>query len=344
MKKRRCTIKDVAELAGVAVSTVSLVLNDKGYVSDELKKKVQAAVDQLGYIPNRTARSLISKATGNIGFVIAEEHFSTAEPFYTRVFLGTEFEARQWDSYVLLTTVPNKFHPSHIPRFILERNVDGIIFAGKISESYASAVAAESIPSVVVDYEFKQARVPAINIDNVRGIRLAIEHLSKLGHRKIAFIGGDVSHPSIKRRLDGYVQAMNRLGLEKSDDLISVDAEGTGTEDGYQSAKKLLDNSADFSAAVACNDAVAIGAIRAFREQGMTLPDDCSIVGFDDIDLCEHVEPSLTSISVPKEDMGATALRVLRRLIRNDEQPVSSVLIEPQLIARRSTAGPGGNS
>lgn len=339
MEKRRCTIKDVAELAGVAVSTASLVLNNKGYVSNDLRKKVQSAVEQLGYVPNRTARSLINKDTGNIGFVVSEEHFSTAEPFYTRVFLGTEFEARQWDSYVLLTTVPNKFHASHIPRFILERNVNGVIFAGKISEAYASAVAAESLPSVVVDFEFKRVRVPAINIDNVRGTGLAVEHLSKLGHKKIAFIGGDVCHPSIKLRLDGYTQTVKRLGLAESSDLISIDSAGTGTYDGYKSAKNLLDASVDFSAVVACNDAVAIGVIRALREHGMSIPDDCSIVGFDDIELCEHVEPRLTSISVPKEDLGATALRVLTRLIKDNEQPISSVLIEPNLVARQSTTG-----
>ncbi len=339
MIKQRCTIKDVAGRAGVAVSTASLVLNNKGYVSSDLRRKVQLAVEELGYVPNRTARSLISKATGNIGFVVSEEHFSTAEPFYTRVFLGTEFEARQWDSYVLLTTVPNKFHQSHIPRFILERNVDGVVFAGKISEAYASAVVAESLPSVVVDYEFKRVRIPAINIDNRRGTSLAVEHLFSLGHKRIAFIGGDVSHPSIKLRLDGYMQAVKKLGLEPSNELISVDAAGTGTYDGYTAARTLLDQAAGFSSVVACNDAVAIGAIRAFRENGMNIPEDCSVVGFDDIELCEHVEPRLTSISVPKEDLGATALRVLRRLIKEDEQPISSVLIEPTLVARQSTVG-----
>ena len=337
MTKQRFTIKDVASRAGVAVSTASLVLNNKGYVSNDLRKKVQLAVEELGYVPNRTARSLINKATGNIGFIVSEEHFSTAEPFYTRVFLGTEFEARQQDFYVLLTTVPNKFHSSHIPRFILERNVDGVIFAGKISEAYAKAVISENIPSVVVDFEFKQVRIPAINIDNTRGTALAVEHLFKLGHKKIAFIGGDMDHPSIRSRLDGYLEAIERFGLDKCDSLISTGEPGTGTEDGYQAAKKLLSRKSDFTSVVACNDAVAIGAIRAFRENGMNLPDDCSTVGFDDIELCDNIDPRLTSISVPKEDLGATALRILSRMIKEKERPISSVLIEPRLVARQST-------
>ncbi len=337
MNKRRYTIKDVAKRAGVAVSTASLALNDKGYVSKDLRRKVQVAVEELGYVPNRSARSLINNATGNVGFVVSEEHFSTAEPFYTRIFLGTEFEARQRDYYVLLTTVPNKFRSSHLPRFIMERNVDGVIFAGKISEAYAAAVAADNIPSVVVDYEFKQVRIPTINIDNVRGTTLAVEHLFNLGHRKIAFIGGDLGHPSIKSRLNGYLETLNRLGMEKSDSLISTIEPGTGTEDGYRAAKRLLESGSKFTSVVACNDAVAIGAMRAFREKGLSVPEDCSTVGFDDIELCDHVEPRLTSIRVPKEDLGATALRILTRLIKGNEHPISSVLIEPTLVARQST-------
>lgn len=337
MNKSRPTIKDVAKKAGVAVSTASLVLNKKGYVSDDLRRKVQLAAEELNYVPNRFARSLINNSTGNIGFIVSEEHFSTAEPFYTRVFLGTEFEARQHDYYVLLTTVPNKFRSSHLPRFISERNVDGVIFAGKISEAYAKAVARENLPSVVVDYEFKQMRLPTINIDNVRGTSLAVEHLFNLGHRRIAFVGGDIVHPSIKARLDGYLEALDRLGLEKSENLVSASQPYTGSEDGYRATNELFNRGAKFTALVACNDAVAIGAMRALKEKGLSVPEDFSVVGFDDIELCDHVEPRLTSIRVPKEDLGAYALRVLARSIKQGEQPISSMLIDPSLVVREST-------
>ncbi len=336
MGKRRCTIKDVAEHAGVAVSTASLVLNNKGYVRDDLRRKVRLAVEELGYIPNRSARSLISKATGNIGFIVSEEHFSTAEPFYTRVFLGTEFEARQHDFYVLLTTVPNKFHSSHVPRFIAEHNVDGVIFAGKISEAYADAILAENMPSVVVDYEFKRVRIPSVNIDNIRGVALAVGHLTNLGHKRIAFIGGDLAHPSISARLGGYSDSVRPLGNLDQEKLVFADEPGTGVDDGYRAAVKLIDAGKEFTSIIACNDAMAIGAVRAFRERGIDIPDKCSIVGFDDIELCDHVEPRLTSIRVPKEDLGATALRVLTRLIK-EERIISSVLVEPTLVAREST-------
>jgi LacI family transcriptional regulator len=337
VKKRRYTIKDVAKQAGVAVSTASLVLNNKGYVSEDLRKRVKQAVEKLGYVPNRSARSLINKATGNIGFIVSEEHFSTAEPFYTKVFLGTEFEARQHDYYILLTTVPNKFRSSHLPRFILERNVDGVILAGKISESYATAVVDEGLPAVVVDFEFKKSRMPAVNVDNVRGIEIAMEHLYNLGHRHIAFVGGDITHPSISLRLKGYNTALLRYDLSRNDNLISVDEPNTGTTDGFRATMKLLSSGKMFTAIVACNDAVAIGAIRAVKESGLNVPDDVSIIGFDDVELCEHVDPKLTSIKVPKEELGAAAMRILTRFIKTGDHSISTVLIEPLLTQRDST-------
>ena len=337
MKKKHFTIKDVAKQAGVAVSTASIALNNKGYVSEVLRKRVQQAVEALDYIPNRSARSLINRATGNIGFIVSEEHFSTAEPFYTKVFLGTEFEARQRDYYILLTTVPNKFRASHLPRFILERNVDGVILAGKISEAYANAVVAEGLPAVVVDFEFKKVRLPAVNIDNVRGIDIALEHLYEFGHRKIAFVGGDLGHPSIYARLQSYNMVQEKLGLDQSDALVSVQEPNTRAEDGYRATLKLLDRNVGITALVACNDAVAIGAMRALKERGLNVPEDVSIVGFDDVELCDHVEPRLTSIRVPKEELGAAALRILIRAIKEGDHNISTVLVQPTLVPREST-------
>lgn len=337
MKKQRYTIKDVAKQAGVAVSTASIALSNKGYISIGLRKKVLQAAERLKYIPNRSARSLINKATGNIGFIVSEEHFSTAEPFYTKVFLGTEFEARQHDYYILLTTVPNQFRSSHLPRFILEQNVDGLILAGKISEAYATALTSEGLPAVVIDFDFKKVHLPTVNIDNSRGIDLAIEHLFGLGHRQIAFVGGDLSHPSIRARLESYNMAQEKLGLTPENCHVSVEEPNTGAEDGYRATMKLLDNHVTFTAVVACNDAVAIGSMRALRDRGLKVPDAVSVIGFDDVELCDHVEPKLTSIRVPKEELGAAALRILTRAIKEGNHHISTVLVQPTLVLRDST-------
>src|SRR5512135_725902 len=134
MLKKRPTIEDVARLSGLSVSTISLVINNRGYVSDETRKKVLKIVEDLSYHPTRSARGLASKTSGNLGFILSEDHFSQAEPFYTRIFLGTEFEARNHNYYILLTTVGKTFHKTRsVPRFLLEQNVDGVIIAGKVN-------------------------------------------------------------------------------------------------------------------------------------------------------------------------------------------------------------------
>ena len=135
---KRPTIKDVARESGFSLSTVSLVINDRGYVSPETRQKIIDVVGRLGYHPTRSARGLASRTSGNIGFILTEDHFSQAEPFYTKIFLGTEFEARNFHYYILLTTVASEFSRVQTPRFLLERNVDGVIIAGKVSPKLIS--------------------------------------------------------------------------------------------------------------------------------------------------------------------------------------------------------------
>ncbi|MGC8654641.1 MAG: LacI family DNA-binding transcriptional regulator [Candidatus Kryptoniota bacterium] len=340
MTDERPTIRDVAKRAGTAVSTASLVVNNKGYVSDEVKKRVLEAVEELGYRPNRVARALAKNSTENIGFVVAQEHFSKVEPFYTKVFLGTEFEARQHDYYILLTTVPKSFKPSCIPRFIRECSVDGVIFAGKLSEGYVRAALNNDIAAVVIDYRYPRSKVPTVNIDNLQGSALAVEHLIKLGHENIAFVGGDLQHPSISQRFEGYRRTLEANGLKYTEKLVSVDEPGTGPDDGYNATMKLLKSKTKFTAIVACNDAVAIGSMRALKEYNIEVPTNVSIVGFDDIELSSHIDPELTTLRVQKEELGATALRILAQSLKSEKRIISSTLIEPELVVRESTAKP----
>ncbi|MGC9093825.1 MAG: LacI family DNA-binding transcriptional regulator, partial [Bacteroidota bacterium] len=329
-----------ARRAGTAVSTASLVVNKKGYVSAEVRKRVLNAVEELRYQPNRHARALARNSTGNIGFVVAEEHFSKVEPFYTKVFLGTEFEARQYDYYILLTTVPKNYKSSCVPRFIREKSVDGVVFAGKLSEGYVHAALNNDILVVVIDYRYPRSKVPTVNIDNVQGGMIAVEHLINLGHKNIAFVGGDFSHPSISQRHEGYRKALEIGGLKYREKLVSVNEPGTGPDDGYRATAGVLKSKTKFTALFACNDAVAIGAIRALKEHGLEVPKDVSVVGFDDVELSSHIDPKLTTLRVQKEELGATALRILAQSLKTERRVISSTLIEPELIVRDSTAKP----
>ena len=215
------TIKDVAKRAHVSLSTVSLVINKKKNISKDTIDKVQRAIDELDFHPRHSARGLASKKSGNIGFILIDEHFSRAEPFYTKIFLGAEFQARQHNYYILLTTVEKKFTKKSIPRFLLERNVDGVILAGHVPNELITYITKNyKIPVVYIDYYPPKGRSFAVLIDNDEGARLAVEHLVEKGHKEIAFIGGDFMHPSMYSRYLGYIQALTNAGIQLNEKIV----------------------------------------------------------------------------------------------------------------------------
>ncbi|MFQ5708978.1 MAG: LacI family DNA-binding transcriptional regulator [bacterium] len=333
------TIKNVAEKAGVSLSTVSLVINNKANVSAKTKKKVEAAVSELNYHPRRNARGLASKKTFNIGFILTDDHFSSAEPFYTKIFLGTEFEARQYNYYILLTTVKKTFKTREsIPRFLLEKNVDGVILAGKVPSKLIDYVQQMELPLVLVDYFTRASRTSRVLIDNYQGGCLAVDHLVQNGHRNIAFIGGDSSHPSIGERLQAYKECLKKHGLSGAEELVSCCEPYTGVNDGYEATQKLLARAVPFTAIFASNDTMAIGAMQCLRQRNLKVPRDVSIVGFDDIEVCLQVEPHLTTIRVSKEELGAIAVRRIVEMIENKKMMVDRISVPVELVVRESTA------
>ena len=192
------TIKDVAKKANVTPATVSLVINKNKRISEETRARVLKSIKDLNYYPSRSARGLVSKQSGNIGFILTDDHFSRSEPFYTKIFIGTEFQARDDQYYVLLTTIPNSFKKCDpIPRFILERNVDGIILAGKVPQNVIDCIEEYKIPMVFVDYYPVNGNYSVVMSDNISGGSQATQHLIHCGHRSIAFIYSDMQHPSI---------------------------------------------------------------------------------------------------------------------------------------------------
>ncbi|MEW6509863.1 MAG: LacI family DNA-binding transcriptional regulator [Bacteroidota bacterium] len=335
---RRPTIKDVARQAGLSLSTVSLVINQSGYVSEETRSRVLRVVKELGYHPSRVARGLASKTSGNIGFILSDDHFSSAEPFYTRIFLGTEFEARNHNFYILLTTVGNQFREdSSIPRFLLEGNVDGVIIAGKISARLVEYIEGIGLPIVLVDYELPGKRLSSVLIDNRKGAHLAVEHLARLGHRRIGFIGGDMQHPSIAERYKAYLETLDDLGLPRDERLAVTDEPDTRRENGASAFRVLRARGGRPTAIFAANDAMAIGCLQVARQQGMRIPDDLAIVGFDDVESATHVDPPLTTIRVFKEEMGTLAMQRLVHAVKTKTQTIVNTYVPVELIVRAST-------
>jgi LacI family transcriptional regulator len=337
--KKRPTIRDVARQAGLSISTVSLVLNNKEHVSEETRRTIQRAIDELGYHPQRSARGLASRASGNIGFLLSDEHFSQAEPFYTKIFLGTEFAARDLHYYILLTTVGRNFNAKRsVPRFLLERNVDGVIVAGKVNERLIDYIATFGIPVLLVDFEFRRKMLSSVLIDNRGGITIALDHLIALGHRDIGFIAGDIGHPSMSERHDAFRDVLASRGITPVDRFITIDAPDTDIPNGFEAARKILGGETSRpTAVVAANDAMAIGCVQYARSAGIKIPDDLSLVGFDDVELCLHTDPPLTTIRVFKEEMGRIAVQRLVDVIRSQIPAVNSTRVPVELVVRGST-------
>ncbi len=331
------TIKDVAKLAGVSLSTVSLVINGKKHVSTSTTQKVQAAIGELNYHPRHQARGLASKKSGNIGFILTNDHFNRAEPFYTKIFLGSELEARNHNFYILLTTVENKFTKKSIPRFMLEKNVDGVILAGKVPNNLVKYVQHLDLPILFIDYLPPNGKFPAILINNMDGATQAVTHLIEKGHRKIAFIGGDMTHPSIKERFEGYKKTLSDYDIPFDDKLVVIDEPYTDNKHGYSAAVKLLKQSRSFTALFAANDAMAFGCMRCLKENNIKIPDQVALVGFDDVDLAIQVEPRLTTLKVDKEEMGLIAVKNIVDMILTNQKSSRKILVPVELIVRQTT-------
>lgn len=335
----KSTIKDVAKKAGVSIATVSFVINNSKQISASTRNRVLKAIKLLNYHPSSSARDLATGKTGNLGFILTDDHFLRTEPFYTRIFLGTEFEARVEGYYVLLSTIKRDFNDSdNLPRFVVNRNVDGIIVAGKVPDCFINKLCSYNLPTVFVDYIPPKNNCPQVLIDNIQGALMATNHLISLGHKNIAFIGGGPGHPSWVDRLEGYKQALESAGISVRNNLIISNDDYQGRQNGYNSAKKLFSKKNNITAVFAANDAMAIGVMNYLTENGYKIPNDVSIIGFDDIEADLMLNPTLSTIRVPKLELGSEALKLLVNSIKSKKTFSKKILIPVELIKRESTA------
>ena len=333
----RSTISDVAAAARVSISTVSLVMNGKGPVAEATRKRIQRIAQEMGYAPSRSARGLAARRTGNIGFVLREDHFRQSEPFYTRVFLGAEFEARRRGLYVLLATVPHAYDPkADAPRFLAEHSVDGVVVAGGVSPLLLAQMRERSIPLILADYAWNDA--PVVSIDNVGGAELIAAHLVERGHTTVGFLGADAQHPSPPARRDAFVAAMAAAGHPVAGSNVVMADGPTDRPTGAAAGATLLDARPRPSAVFCANDALALGLMDVARERGISIPDDLAVVGFDDVEGAALASPSLTTVRVPKEGLGEVALGLLAEGVRDDVSAIPPLTHTPtELVVRASS-------
>jgi len=335
------TIKDIAQKAGVSISTVSLVLNRKGYVADETRDKILSIMAEMNYKPLHSARKLATKKTGNIGYILWEGHFSEVEMFYSQVFLGMEYAARRDDYYILLTTVNDHFDPREdLPRFLQYRDVDGVALAGRVPLELVKYLDDYNIPFVLIDYEIPGKNFNSVKIDNYNGAFRAVECFVRQGRKNIAFVGGTFFHPSIKERYRGYKDVLEKYNLINNNYLEKYsyceDVE-TSRAIGEKGIKILLQSNPEIDAVFCCNDTTALGVISGIQSMKKQIPDDIAVIGFDDIPPSEFSSPKLSTLQVPKLDIGKEAYKLLYERICNPNVMPQTRIIPVNLIIRESS-------
>ena len=327
------TIKDVASRAGVSISTVSHVLNHTRRVSEDATQKVLEAVAELNYAPNSVARSLKINSTKTIGMLVT----TSANPFFAEVVQGVEaYCFEQGYSLILCNTENQPPRQQHYLRMLMEKRVDGLLVLGTDIDTPLRDMLRihKNVPQVVLDWGTECDFANVIN-DNARiGARLAVRHLLEQGHTSIVRITGQIDKPTTQQRLDGARDALGEQGLTlKDEQIFEGDYE---SQSGYDAMQRILALTPRPTAVFAFDDPMAIGAICAAWEAGVKVPDDISMIGYDDVEMARFSSPPLTTIRHPKAELGLLAVQQLVSRIRNKALEVESMTVQPELIVRRS--------
>lgn len=329
------SLKFLAEHLGLSPATVSLVINrspSAKSIPHRTQERIRQAAHELNYRPNFMARSLRAQRSFTVGVVVPE----ISEGYAALVMSGIEDYLLQEGYFYFVVSHRHRADLiEEYPRLLQQRAVDGLITVDTPCQR------AMGMPMVAVSGHAEVEGVTNIMLNHERAAKLAIEHLVSLGHRKIAFIKGQAFSSDTKARWEAICGAAKTLGLEISEKLaVQLVGESSSPELGYTAAKQLLMGEEPFTALFAFNDVSAIGAIRALRETGRRVPEDVSVVGFDDIQSAAYQHPGLTTVRQPLRQMGVTAAEtLLRRINAPKKAPYpKSINIEPELIVRASTA------
>lgn len=339
---RTITLKDVAQEAGVHVSTASRALNEetRSELSAETADRVVAAAKRLGYRPHPLARGLRTNRTQSVGMVLPD----LISPFIAPILAGTQ-QALSAFGYMLLVGSDGEgaLGIKTAAETFLDRRVDGLIVANaRLDFTPPASVLRHEVPTVLVSRSVENASFPAIVGDDRTALSLLVSHLVEMGHTRIAHVAGPLDISTGLFRKEGFVDGIKRAGLAASDCPV-VEAGSFRLEDGRSTCSRLLDSGNPFTAIVAANDLLALGCIDAIRERELDVPADISVTGYDDIALVDRLDPALTTISVPYEEMGQVAGRLLLDLMAESDRTVETsyepILLAPSLVVR-SSSGP----
>jgi LacI family repressor for deo operon, udp, cdd, tsx, nupC, and nupG len=327
------SIKDVARIAGVSTATVSRTLAEPEKVTTETRRKVEAAIQRIGYVRNALARSFRMQSTQTILVLLPD----IGNPFYSLIIQGLEEVAQRHHYRLLIGDTQNQAErEQEYLQSVQQRQVDGVISFGHTLPIIPEFKDGKRIPVVMACEYLHDRAVSSISIDNIAAAEVATEHLLELGHRRIAFINGPAHTPLSQDRLRGYRNALRRAAVAYDKKLLCRGDFSLAS--GEVAAQAILDNDIAFTAIFAANDAMAIGAIKVLRARGLCVPEDVSVIGFDDIEFAQYVEPPLTTIHQPRREIGRAAMQKMIAKLANKNEKVGQVVLMHELILRSSTA------
>ena len=341
MPERPATLRDVAAAARVHPATASRALNPETriLVSEDTARRVSAAAAKLGYRPNPVARSLRTRRSHTVGVLIPDLN----NPLFPPIVRGLEDKLAA-AGYVAL--LGNTDADATRERLIFEqmraRHVDGFVLAtATLHDQLLAQAAAEGLPVVLMNRLSQDYSFPSVSVDNEQGARMAVTHLARLGHTRIAHVAGPQEASTGTSRLRGFRDGMASAGLEVSEDLIAYSSRYT-VEEGTRCCAELLARPGGFTAVAAANDMLAVGCYTAIDEAGLQCPDDVSVIGFNDMPFIDRLRPPLTTVRFPHYQLGTEAAQLLLERISESDGPVKILYLAPELVVRGSTAAPSG--
>ena len=336
------TLQDIAKRAKVSTSTVSSVVNKKHRVirvGEPTRKRIIKLVEEMGYTPNISARALRINKSNLIGVIVSHMEEYT----HGRIIAAIENELSQHGYHCLFSAIEDRPEAAQFYSGLLNSyRVDAAIMVGIDDNGIVSALTDSGFNTLSVCMQAKNKEIPYADVDNEHGTYVATNHLIELGHRKIAYIDGAMQlHNKLRRK--GYQRAMAGSSLEKI--LLSELQENTSLQELYLALKKYFSSAADLPSAVVCfNDTQAFGVLKAAKAAGLKVPEDLSVVGFDDLPWSAFSDPSITTVAFPWEQIGQNAARMILEIARGNGSAPEGILVRPRLVERESTGPFNGNN
>jgi len=330
-------LKDIAQEIGVSVSTVSRALHDRNQkykISEEVRSQIIDTAKDMGYSPNQIARGLKLKKSLEIGIVVPD----ISNPFFATLVKNIARHLQQSGySMSVYDSDENMTSEKRAMQLVIEKRVDGIILASVgLGSKHIQELSHRKIPFVMVDRCIDDIEVDSVSVDNIKGAYMATKYLIKEGHQKIAFIQGLHGTYSNERRLLGYRQALGEAGIQERKEYILGD--DFRTLNGFLETKTLLSLPDPPSAIFTAGDLIALGALQAIKEAGLNIPNDISLLTFDDPMYTNYFSPPMTAVAQPIEQMGEIAVKLIVNRISGSFTSIRKILLDPQLIVRESVS------